>query len=45
MGAPSRGSTSSSPTKDDDSCTKMPKLKMTGEYFVFEVILKADHSF
>lgn len=45
MGAPSKGSTSSSPTKDDDFCTKMPKLKMTGEYFVFEVLLKADHSF
>lgn len=39
MGAPSKGSTSSSPTKADDSCTKMPEVKMTGEYFVFEFLL------
>lgn len=45
MGAPSKGSTSSSPTKADDSCTKMPEVKMTGEYFVFEFLLQADHSF
>lgn len=33
--APSEDSTSS-PTKDDDPCTKTPKLKINGEYFVFE---------
>ena len=37
--APSEGSISSTPAKDDDdsSCTKTPKLKINGEYFVFEV--------
>ena len=39
MGAPSKGSTSSIFTKDADSCTKMPELKMTGEYFVLEVLV------
>jgi hypothetical protein len=35
--APSEDSTSSPTKEDDDLCTKTPKLKINGEYFVFEV--------